>query len=528
MIQFFAPDILETLTLPESDSQHCVRVLRKQEGDVIEVIDGRGTRYTCRIVEAHAKRTRLEIIGREKVDKFWRGNITIAVAPTKHIDRMEWLVEKLTEIGVDRIVPLLCQRSERKDIKQQRLEKIAVSAMKQSLKGICPEVCEMTTWPKFIQSVDSSAQLFIAHCMNEMERKLLSRELHEGSDVVIAIGPEGDFSPEEVRQATDIGFVPVSLGCAQRLPHSWPARQSMWSTNSKIKVLHHVLSTSNDLKYNMNNPDISAYLRSSSTVNFFLLAGPCVIEGEEMAFEIAEKVSEVCSRLNIPYVFKGSYRKANRSRIDSFTGIGDIKALEILRKVGKTFGIPVVTDIHTAEEAAMAAEYVDVLQIPAFLCRQTDLLVAAGRTGKMVNIKKGQFLSPEAMKYAVQKVRDAGNNHVAITERGTTFGYQDLIVDYRGIPEMKKNGCPVILDVTHSLQQPNQSAGVTGGRPDLIATVARAGIAVGADGIFIETHQRPEVAKSDGANMLALHLLPDLLEQLTTLRMAVNAIDGDK
>ena len=215
MIQFFAPDILETLTLPESDSQHCVRVLRKQEGDVIEVIDGRGTRYTCRIVEAHAKRTRLEIIGREKVDKFWRGNITIAVAPTKHIDRMEWLVEKLTEIGVDRIVPLLCQRSERKDIKQQRLEKIAVAAMKQSLKGICPEICEMTTWPKFIQSVDSSAQLFIAHCMNEMERKLLSRELHEGSDVVIAIGPEGDFSPEEVRQATDIGFVPVSLGDAR-------------------------------------------------------------------------------------------------------------------------------------------------------------------------------------------------------------------------------------------------------------------------------------------------------------------------
>lgn len=278
----------------------------------------------------------------------------------------------------------------------------------------------------------------------------------------------------------------------------------------------------------MNNPDISAYLRSSSTGNFFLLAGPCVIEGEEMACEIAEKVSEVCSRLNIPYVFKGSYRKANRSRIDSFTGIGDIKALDILRKVGKTFGIPVVTDIHTAEEAAMAAEYVDILQIPAFLCRQTDLLGAAARTGKMVNIKKGQFLSPEAMKYAVQKVCDTGNNHVAITERGTTFGYQDLIIDYRGIPEMKKNGCPVILDVTHSLQQPNQSAGVTGGRPDLIATVARAGIAVGADGIFIETHQRPEVAKSDGANMLALHLLPDLLEQLTTLRMAVNAIDGDK
>lgn len=243
-----------------------------------------------------------------------------------------------------------------------------------------------------------------------------------------------------------------------------------------------------------------------------------------MALEIAEKALEVTSRLNIPYVFKGSYRKANRSRIDSFTGIGDGEALEILRKVRETFGIPVVTDIHTEPEAAMAAEYVDMLQIPAFLCRQTTLLVAAARTGKMVNIKKGQFLSPGAMAHAVRKVRDAGNPQVAVTERGTTFGYQDLIVDYRGIPEMQRNGCPVILDVTHSLQQPNQTVGVTGGRPDMIETVARAGIAVGCDGIFIETHQNPAVAKSDGANMLRLDLLPGLLERLTVLRMAVNEI----
>ncbi len=265
------------------------------------------------------------------------------------------------------------------------------------------------------------------------------------------------------------------------------------------------------------------YLKSS-TNNFFLLAGPCVIEGEEMALDIAEKIVKTTSELNIPYVFKGSYRKANRSRIDSFTGIGDKTALKILKKVKDTFNIPVVTDIHTEEEASMAAEYVDILQIPAFLCRQTDLLVAAAKTGKMVNIKKGQFLSPEAMTFAVQKVRDVGNNNVAITERGTTFGYQDLIVDYRGIPEMQKCNCPVILDVTHSLQQPNQSAGVTGGRPDLIETVARAGIAVGVDGLFIETHQNPSVAKSDGANMLQLEKLPDLLKHLTIIRQAINQI----
>ena len=273
--------------------------------------------------------------------------------------------------------------------------------------------------------------------------------------------------------------------------------------------------------------DLQKYLYDSPDRNFFLLAGPCVIEGEEMALDIAAKVKAVTDRLGIPYVFKGSYRKANRSRLDSFTGIGDLEALAILEKVRDTVGVPVVTDIHTADEARLAAEFVDMLQIPAFLCRQTDLLVAAAKTGKIVNIKKGQFLSPAAMKYAVQKVRDAGNPNVAVTERGTTFGYQDLIVDYRGIPEMRQNGCPVILDVTHSLQQPNQTEGVTGGRPDMIETVARAGIAVGCDGIFIETHQNPAVAKSDGANMLRLDLLPSLLERLTTLRMAVNSFNAD-
>lgn len=267
-------------------------------------------------------------------------------------------------------------------------------------------------------------------------------------------------------------------------------------------------------------------LKASPCGNFFLLAGPCVIEGEQMAMDIAEKVVGITSQLGIPYVFKGSYRKANRSRIDSFTGIGDEKALKILRKVADTFHVPVVTDIHSSEEADMAAQYVDVLQIPAFLCRQTELLVAAARTGRMVNIKKGQFLSPEAMQFAVQKVRDAGNPDVAITERGTTFGYQDLLVDFRGIPTMRAYA-PVIVDITHSLQQPNQSAGVTGGRPDLIETVARAAIATGADGLFIETHQNPAVAKSDGANMLPLHLLEGLLKRLTILRKAVNEMDNE-
>ena len=237
--------------------------------------------------------------------------------------------------------------------------------------------------------------------------------------------------------------------------------------------------------------------------NFFLLAGPCVIEGEEMALR------------------KGSYRKANSSRLDSFTGIGDEKALKVLEKVRQTFDIPVVTDIHAAQEAEMAAEYVDVLQIPAFLCRQTDLLVAAARTGKIVNIKKGQFLSPEAMRFAAEKVVEAGNDQVMLTERGTTFGYQDLVVDYRGIPEMQSFGYPVILDVTHSLQRPNQTSGVTGGMPQLIETIAKAGVAVGVDGLFMETHQDPSVAKSDGANMLKLDLLEGLLEKLVRIRKSL-------
>ena len=255
--------------------------------------------------------------------------------------------------------------------------------------------------------------------------------------------------------------------------------------------------------------------------NFFLLAGPCVIEGEGMALRIAEKITEITARLQIPYVFKGSYRKANRSRLDSFTGIGDEKALKILRKVGETFGVPTVTDIHETHEAAMAAEYVDVLQIPAFLCRQTDLLVAAAQTGKIVNIKKGQFLSPGAMQFAAQKVVDAGNRQVMLTERGTTFGYTDLVVDYRGIPQMQAFGFPVVMDVTHSLQQPNQTSGVTGGMPALIETIAKAAIAVGADGLFIETHPEPAVAKSDGANMLQLDLLEGLLTRLVRIREAI-------
>jgi len=251
--------------------------------------------------------------------------------------------------------------------------------------------------------------------------------------------------------------------------------------------------------------------------NFFLMAGPCAIEGEDMALRIAEKVVGITNKLNIPYIFKGSYRKANRSRLDSFTGIGDEK----LRRVGDTFGIPTVTDIHETAEAAMAAEYVDILQIPAFLCRQTDLLVAAAKTRKIVNIKKGQFLSPGAMQFAVQKVADAGNDNVMITERGTTFGYTDLVVDYRGIPQMQQFGYPVIMDVTHSLQQPNQTSGVTGGLPTLIETIAKAAIAVGADGLFIETHPEPSKAKSDGANMLQLDLLEGLLTKLVRIREAV-------
>ncbi|HRN42544.1 MAG TPA: 3-deoxy-8-phosphooctulonate synthase [Vicingus sp.] len=255
--------------------------------------------------------------------------------------------------------------------------------------------------------------------------------------------------------------------------------------------------------------------------NFFLIAGPCVVESEQNVFEIACTIKAICEKLQIPYIFKASYRKANRSRIDSFTGIGDIKALEIIKKVKDQLNIPVLTDVHTAEECALAAQYVDVLQIPAFLCRQTDLLIAAANTGKVVNIKKGQFLSAEAMQFAVNKVKDSGNNKVWLTERGTTFGYQDLVIDYRGIPVMK-HFAPTILDITHSLQQPNQSSGVTGGKPELIETVAKAGIAVGVDGIFIETHPNPAVALSDGANMLKLDKLENLLVKLIKIRKAIN------
>ncbi len=256
--------------------------------------------------------------------------------------------------------------------------------------------------------------------------------------------------------------------------------------------------------------------------NFFLIAGPCVIEGEEMAFEIANKLIDITQRLEIPFIFKGSYRKANRSRIDSFTGIGDVQALNILKNISNTFGVPVTTDVHSATEAQLAANYVDILQIPAFLCRQTDLLEAAARTGKVVNIKKGQFLAPESMKHAVDKIRENGNDNVMLTERGTTFGYTDLVVDYRGIPVMQQNNCPVVLDITHSLQQPNQSTGVTGGRPDMIETIARAGIAVGVDGLFLETHPNPSEAKSDGANMLHLDLVENLLIKLIKIRKAIN------
>lgn len=261
-------------------------------------------------------------------------------------------------------------------------------------------------------------------------------------------------------------------------------------------------------------------IRNTETGMFFLLSGPCAIEGEEMALRIAEHMVKLTDKFGIPYVFKGSFKKANRSRVDSFTGIGDEKALKILRKVSETFEIPTVTDIHENSDAAMAAAYVDVLQIPAFLVRQTDLVVAAAETGKVVNLKKGQFMSPESMKHAVNKVKETGNDKAWITDRGTMFGYQDLIVDFRGIPTMKEYA-PVVLDVTHSLQQPNQSSGVTGGRPEMIGTMARAGIAAGADGLFIETHFDPANAKSDGANMLHLDKMEQLLNKLVKIREVV-------
>lgn len=271
------------------------------------------------------------------------------------------------------------------------------------------------------------------------------------------------------------------------------------------------------------NLSLIPQLKHAQSDNFFLLSGPCAIEGEDMAMRIAEHIVTVTDKLKIPYVFKGSFKKANRSRVDSFTGIGDEKALKILRKVSETFKVPTITDIHEISDAAMAAAYVDVLQIPAFLVRQTDLVVAAAETGKVVNLKKGQFMSPESMQHAVNKVRESNNDKVWITDRGTMFGYQDMIVDFRGVPTMKQYA-PVVLDVTHSLQQPNQASGVTGGRPALIGTMARAGIAAGVDGIFMETHFDPKNAKSDGANMLDLSLLEKVLTDLTAIRRTINSL----
>ena len=271
------------------------------------------------------------------------------------------------------------------------------------------------------------------------------------------------------------------------------------------------------------NLDLIPKIKHTNSNNFFLLAGPCAIEGEEMAMSIAEKILGITNRLEIPFIFKGSFKKANRSRIDSFTGIGDKKALEILKKVSEKFDIPTVTDIHEVSDAALAAKYVDVLQIPAFLVRQTDLVVAAANTGKVVNLKKGQFMSPESMQHAVKKVLDCGNQQVTITDRGTMFGYQDMIVDYRGIPTMQQYA-PIILDITHSLQQPNQTSGVTGGRPEMIGTLARAGVAVGVDGLFLETHFNPATAKSDGANMLDIQYLEKLLSDLVAIRKTITSL----
>jgi len=273
------------------------------------------------------------------------------------------------------------------------------------------------------------------------------------------------------------------------------------------------------MKFNFNR---LPRIKHTGSNNFFLLAGPCVIEDEEMAYPIAKHILEITDRLEIPFIFKASYKKANRSRLDSFSGIGDEKALKILKDISEKLEIPVVTDIHSAEEARLAAGYVDVLQIPAFLCRQTELLLAAGKTGKVINIKKGQFISGEAMRFAVEKVLSTDNENIWLTERGNMFGYGDLVVDYRNIQAMQSIGFPVILDITHSLQQPNQSSGVTGGSPQLIETIGRAGIAAGVDGIFLETHPQPSTAKSDGANMLPLDKLEKLLEHLVAIRKVVS------
>ena len=271
----------------------------------------------------------------------------------------------------------------------------------------------------------------------------------------------------------------------------------------------------------MKIPETIPLLKHVHSGNFFLIAGPCVIESRELCFEVAERITAITNKLEIPYVFKSSYKKANRSKLDSFTGIGDKAALDILKEVRKKFNIPVLTDIHSPEEAYFASQYADVLQIPAFLCRQTDLLVAAAKTGKTINVKKGQFLAPESMKFVVEKIMESGNHNIILTDRGTMFGYNDLIVDFRGLVEMRKLKFPVVLDITHSLQQPNQQTGISGGKPELIETMARAAIAIGVDGIFIETHPEPMLAKSDGANMLKLDLLEHLLEKLVKIRKTI-------
>jgi 2-dehydro-3-deoxyphosphooctonate aldolase (KDO 8-P synthase) len=271
----------------------------------------------------------------------------------------------------------------------------------------------------------------------------------------------------------------------------------------------------------MKIPETIPLLKHVHSGNFFLIAGPCVIESRELCFEVAERITAITNKLKIPYVFKSSYKKANRSKLDSFTGIGDKAALDILKEIRKQFNVPVLTDIHSAEEAYFASQYADVLQIPAFLCRQTDLLVAAAKTGKTINVKKGQFLAPESMKFVVEKIMESGNHNIILTDRGTMFGYNDLIVDFRGLVEMRRLKFPVVLDITHSLQQPNQQTGISGGKPELIETMARAAIAIGVDGIFIETHPEPMLAKSDGANMLKLDLLEHLLEKLVKIRKTI-------
>lgn len=422
----------------------------------------------------------------------------------KNMDRMEWMAEKVTEMGVDRIVPLLCRYSERKVLKTERLRKILVAAMKQSLKATLPQLDDLTPFDDFMKALPDG-QRFIAYCDPAIPRRDFVKECLPKSDVTILVGPEGDFSQPEIRAALDAGFIPVSLG------------DSRLRTETAGVFACAAIHTINQLKNDRTTQKLC--LRQLLPAR-----RPLRDRGRTDGYGHRRTNSGNHPSAGHPLRVQRKLPKGEPLADRLVYGHRRHKGARSAEKVGQTYNIPVVTDIHAAEEAAMAAEYVDVLQIPAFLCRQTDLLVAAARTGKTVNIKKGQFLSPEAMEFAVQKVKDAGNNDVAITERGTTFGYQDLIVDYRGIPTMRRFA-PVILDVTHSLQQPNQTCGVTGGLPHLIETMARCGIAAGVDGLFMETHQNPAVAKSDGANMLPLDRMEGLLERLSALRMAVNEIN---